>query len=77
VHPESVIDCGNSSSEINEALNKVLSVEFRKKAAVCVNPYEGKETSEKIIRVIRERLNNGINLKKEFYDLENRTILYE
>jgi hypothetical protein len=55
----------------------VLSVELRKKAAVCVNPYEGKETSEKIIRVIRERLNNGINLKKEFYDLENRTILYE
>jgi GDP/UDP-N,N'-diacetylbacillosamine 2-epimerase (hydrolysing) len=69
VHPESVIDCGNSSSEIEEALQKALSVAFRKKAAGCANPYEGKETSEKIIGIIKESLNKGINLKKEFYDL--------
>jgi GDP/UDP-N,N'-diacetylbacillosamine 2-epimerase (hydrolysing) len=69
VHPESVIDCGNSSSEMEEALQKALSVAFRKKAAGCANPYEGKETSEKIIGIIKESLNKGINLKKEFYDL--------
>jgi GDP/UDP-N,N'-diacetylbacillosamine 2-epimerase (hydrolysing) len=69
VHAGSVIDCGNSSDEIDKALNKALSAEFRKKAVLYTNPYEGKETSEKIISVIRKSLNNGINLKKEFYDL--------
>jgi UDP-N-acetylglucosamine 2-epimerase len=69
VHSESVIDCGNSVSEIDEALNTALSDEFRKGAADCSNPYEGNDTSYKIISVIREGLNSGISLKKEFYDL--------
>jgi GDP/UDP-N,N'-diacetylbacillosamine 2-epimerase (hydrolysing) len=70
VHPESVINCGNTENEIEDALDKALSDDFRKSVVNCINPYEGEGTSDKIISVIREKLNDGINLKKEFYDLE-------
>jgi UDP-N-acetylglucosamine 2-epimerase len=32
------------------------------------NPYEGSHTSQRIVEVIEEALNRGIELKKKFYD---------
>lgn len=69
---ESVISCGNSIEEMNAALNKALSWEIREKARDVQNPYEGKNTSDRIVNVISRALNEGINLKKVFYDLEEK-----
>ena len=66
---ESVISCGNNAAEIEKALNLALSSEYRKKCETVQNPYEGENTSSKIIDVIVRNLVDGINLKKSFYDL--------
>lgn len=70
IHAESVIDCGYGREDIEAALLKALSFEFRSKIANIKNPYEGQNTSYEIVRVISEALNNGINTRKKFYDLE-------
>ncbi len=67
---ESIIHCGNDTESIREAFNRIISEEYQEKLKFSSNPYEGKETSEKIVRIIRETLENGIELKKKFYDVE-------
>ncbi len=69
-HAESVIDCGYSKEDIEAALQKALSSEFRNKIANIRNPYEGQNTSYEIVRIISEALKNGIDARKKFYDLE-------
>ncbi len=68
-HSETVIDCGNSVKEIEWAINKALSQEFHVEISKYKNPYEGEQTSDKIMEVIREAVYAGINIKKEFYNI--------
>ena len=69
IHAESVIDCGYDTKQIESALKKALSSDFRCKAANVKNPYEGENTSYDIVRIISEALCHGIDIKKKFYDL--------
>lgn len=69
VKAESVIDCDNSIEQIEDALMKALSPEFREQLSEMKNPYEGEQTSEKIVDIIRQQVNKGINIKKKFYDI--------
>lgn len=69
---ESVLNCGNGIEEIDVALNKALSRGFREKTRNVQNPYEGTNTSDRIIDVISGALNEGINLKKIFYNLNGK-----
>lgn len=69
VRAESVIDCGNGKEEIDIALNKALSIEFRNQIGKVVNPYEGYRTTDRIIEVISKALDDGINIKKKFFDI--------
>lgn len=69
VRAESVIDCGNEKREIETALKKALSEDFKNKVKSIANPYEGVHTSATIVRVISESLDKGIIIKKKFYDL--------
>lgn len=66
---ESVIHCGNSADEIEKAFGLALSDEFRRKLINVDNPYEGKETSERIVEIICQALEQGIEIKKVFYDI--------
>ena len=66
---ESVIHCKNDKDQIKAALKKALSDDFAKKAACVRNPYEGNQTSDQIIDIINQALWNGIEKKKEFYDV--------
>ncbi len=68
---ESVIHCGYSCKEIETAMETALSKEFNNQILKCKNPYEGDNTSSTIIHVIKEFLDNGIGVKKQFYDLIN------
>lgn len=68
VRAESVIDCGNSEKEIQDAIKKA---EKMKADGICkdvLNPYEGENTSEKIYEIIKTYLQNCKVIKKEFYN---------
>lgn len=68
---ESVVHCGTKKSEIESAVEEALSSGFRNKAKQVINPYEGVDTSKRIIDVIKEYLNQDIGLKKQFYDIND------
>lgn len=66
---ESVIHCGYGREDIEAALGMAVSAEFRAGIRNQKNPYEGTHTSRRIIEVIEEALDRGIDLKKKFYDI--------
>jgi GDP/UDP-N,N'-diacetylbacillosamine 2-epimerase (hydrolysing) len=63
----SVIDCGNSIIEIDEAISKAQNPGFRNSIRNNPNPYGNGNSSEKIIEVLKTVSLNDI-LKKSFYD---------
>lgn len=65
----SVIHCSNAVQEIERALQKALSEKFRRNLAMMQNPYEKEGTSDKIVEIISNVLDNGIEMKKTFYDI--------
>lgn len=67
---ESVIKCDVNSFEIINAINKARSKTFREKIKNVINPYGDGNTSEKIVRILKEKVNEGkFDLKKKFYDI--------
>lgn len=70
VRAESVIDCENGREQIEAALMRALSSEFRNKISNVINPYEGERTSEKIVEIISKKVYEGIDIRKKFYDIE-------
>lgn len=69
VRAASVIDCGNDKEQIEGALMQALSLDFKKRIAKIKNPYEGEQTSEKIVEIIAKALYQGIDIKKKFFDI--------
>jgi GDP/UDP-N,N'-diacetylbacillosamine 2-epimerase (hydrolysing) len=67
----SVINCRPEVNTISGAICLAASDEFREIAKNTVNPYGDGNTSDKIIKVLKEFvLGNKINLKKKFYDID-------
>lgn len=66
---DSVIDCGPLKEEICNAIMKAESAEMRKLAACITNPYGDGNTTDKILSAIKKMFQNGIDLKKQFYDI--------
>ena len=65
----SVIQCNCSSQDIEIAINKAISTEFKEILKTIENPYKGVETpSKEIVEVLKSIDLNDI-LKKQFYDL--------
>ena len=71
VSAESVISCGNSVREIEDALLVALSSEFKDKLINVKNPYEKARTSDVIIQIISDALEKKIDIKKNFYDMKS------
>lgn len=65
---DSVIHCGTSIEEIDKGIKTILSPEFKVRARNTSNPYEQKDTLNKIITAICETPLENI-LRKPFYDL--------
>jgi GDP/UDP-N,N'-diacetylbacillosamine 2-epimerase (hydrolysing) len=65
----SVICCEPTQTDIEKAVEKALSPEFRKIAAKTLNPYGDGKTSMKIVKIIKKVFSNPIDLKKKFYDI--------
>ena len=68
---DSVINCGYTQQEIQQAMESALTKELENKASNCRNPYEKENTAANIISVIKDYLlNDKIKLKKGFYDIK-------
>jgi GDP/UDP-N,N'-diacetylbacillosamine 2-epimerase (hydrolysing) len=68
--PYSVIDCECKSEDILQAIDKSYDSDFLSKVKKQKNIFGEGNTSETIIKILKKELNNEINLKKSFYDLE-------
>ncbi|MFN3848513.1 MAG: UDP-N-acetylglucosamine 2-epimerase [Spirosomataceae bacterium] len=66
---ESVVDCGYTEDEINNALNQVISTDWQKKSKGVENVYGDGKTTQRILEILKN--NDKISLKKPFYDLLN------
>lgn len=69
VYAESVIPCRAEEKEIESAICKALSEEFREKVKNIKNPYEKEGTSKEIVDAIKYYLKQPAEPKKVFYDL--------
>lgn len=68
---DTIIQCEPEIEAIDKAIHRALSEEFRDKIAGANNPYGDGNTSDKIIEIVKAYvLNNKINIKKEFYNIE-------
>ncbi len=66
---ENIICCGVNSDEIIAAIDKALSPDFIEKSHSARSPYYGENTADDIARITAQRLNDGINSEKEFFDV--------
>ncbi len=67
----SVINCTAQTRDIEKAITLGLSQEFQSIARNTINPYGDGNTSDKIIEILKTHLlDQKINLKKQFYNIE-------
>lgn len=62
----SVVNCGTGKEDISKGLSKILSAEFKQEKVE--NPYEGKNTTADILRVIKNYPLENL-IQKSFYNL--------
>ncbi len=70
IRAESVVDCGYEEYEILEAIKKAKEMIRNKHLNEVRNPYEGTETSKKILEVLKKYLNQENGVVKKFLDVE-------
>lgn len=70
IKAESIIDCGNETAEIIDAIRKAECMKKNVDMHAIVNPYEGKNTSKDILDTIKTYLNMDKGVIKKFYDIE-------
>ena len=73
VRGKSVIDCDCTPKEITNAIHIAQMMNRNNTLKNEENPYEGKNTSETILSVIKKYLESGVDLKKHFYDINWRS----
>jgi GDP/UDP-N,N'-diacetylbacillosamine 2-epimerase (hydrolysing) len=69
VKATSVIDCETDNLDLEKAIEKALSLEFKKELKFSNNPYGDKNSSIEIVDVLKSIDLNGI-IKKQFYNLK-------
>lgn len=72
IRAESVIDCEPDCGDICRAIDKANSAEFRKLVRQVKNPYGDGNTSERIVRILKEKTADFTpdKLKKKFYNID-------
>lgn len=66
---DSVIDCKDDSKSIINAINLALADDFRTICKKVVSPFGDGNAAPRIAKKCMEAVNNGIDLKKKFYDI--------
>lgn len=67
---DSILSVDLNSEEIIKGIKKCMSKDFRKSLKNVKNPYGNSNTSEAIVKIIKNEFSKGIDLMKKFYDLE-------
>ena len=67
IKAKSVIDCKNNIKSFKYALNKSLNRSFLKKIKLSKNPYYKKNSSTKLINILK-RINIKNETEKKFYE---------
>jgi GDP/UDP-N,N'-diacetylbacillosamine 2-epimerase (hydrolysing) len=67
---ESVLNCDPKCEDIVAAMEKALSSEFISFSKIVDNPYGDGNASEKIVAILKRKLEAGIPIKKKFYDIK-------
>ncbi len=65
----SVIHCEAEQHSIAKAMEQALSPAFHQLCSTVENPFGDGHTSEQIVAVIKEKLAEGISMKKKFYEV--------
>jgi GDP/UDP-N,N'-diacetylbacillosamine 2-epimerase (hydrolysing) len=65
---KSVINCMPSCDSIANALKQVYSPEFQARLHEVINPYEQRDSSAKVVEILKRHPISGI-IKKSFYDI--------
>lgn len=65
---QSVYNYGTSKDEIRKGLHAVLSLQAKVKAKTCKNPYEGIDTTNDILKVIKSYPLDNL-IQKSFYNI--------
>lgn len=68
---KSVIHCKTDAKSIVKSINYIYSKNFQKILTTSINPYDSKEPSKKILRIIEKQNFNNL-LKKKFYDIAEK-----
>jgi UDP-N-acetylglucosamine 2-epimerase (non-hydrolysing)/GDP/UDP-N,N'-diacetylbacillosamine 2-epimerase (hydrolysing) len=68
VKADSVISCNTTFDSILSAILKARDFDW-KDCSIC-NPYDSADTSKKILDFIKQAVQNGICLEKDFYDID-------
>lgn len=71
VQSRSILNSRNNVKEISENLKVALSDDFKNLVKSVVNPYDGGNSSKKIIEIIKSNSYGVSILKKQFYDIKN------
>jgi GDP/UDP-N,N'-diacetylbacillosamine 2-epimerase (hydrolysing) len=69
IQAESVINCDPNSESIALSIKKIYTTSFQKKLLNTVNPYEQKNSSGKILQIIKNFNITNI-IKKKFHDIQ-------
>jgi GDP/UDP-N,N'-diacetylbacillosamine 2-epimerase (hydrolysing) len=70
IQADSIINCTPDYDSILTAIDKANDFEFREKIQLVKNPYEKQNTTSSIVSIIVDfLLNEKIDIKKKFYDL--------
>ncbi len=66
---DSIIDCGPVCGEIVHAMERAMTEEFKEKVKRTENPYGSGNTSEEILKEIKQYLSKPRDVKKKFFDI--------
>lgn len=70
IQSNTVINCDPEKTEICKAIDRALSPDFRKNIANSDNPYGNGNTSDQIVHITIDYLNNNkLKIQKKFFDL--------
>lgn len=69
VQSKTIINCKPTKASIKRAINLAFSSDFKDKVKNSMNPYGNGDVSSKIYSIINKFLQDGIKIKKSFYDL--------
>jgi GDP/UDP-N,N'-diacetylbacillosamine 2-epimerase (hydrolysing) len=69
IQGKTIINCEPIENEICKAIELGVSIDFKNKIKNTVNVYGDGNVTEKILNIIKDKLNREIKLKKSFYDI--------